>query len=208
MLHRPLPQIYRPARSSLAAGAPALEPVGIEVMKAHSRIENSASDALIAGYIATARELVEEMAGRALIIQTRVYRIDRFPLSTGQLIELPGGSLQAVTSITYVDSDGATQTWAAANYIADTNHAPGRVGLAWGVSWPTIRQWGLPVTISYDVGYGDNPGDVPEKLRTAIQLIAAELFERREDAIAGTIITEVPLSARRLALSERIRPNF
>jgi uncharacterized phiE125 gp8 family phage protein len=208
MAHRPLPRIYRPARKSLIEGDPALEPVGIEVMKEHAVVADSDRDALIAGYIASAREEVEAMTNRALITQTRVYKIDRFPTSIQQLIELPGGTLQAVSSIQYVDADGATQTWAASNYIADAGPDLGLVGLAYQKTWPTIRQWDLPVTISYAVGYGDDPGDVPEKLRTAIQLIAADLFARREDSNSGTIITEIPMSARRLARSERIRPAF
>lgn len=208
MPHRPVPRIFRPQRRSLVEGAPAREPVGLEVMKAHSAIEAAESDALIGGYIATAREMVEEMANRALITQTRIYKIDRFPPAAEQLIELPGGTLQSVTSIQYVDENGATQTWGPSNYTVDTGHAPGRVGLAYQVSWPTVRPWDLPVTISYAVGYGDYPADVPEALRTAIQMIAAELFERREEGIVGVSIAEVPLHARRLVRGKRIRAYF
>ncbi len=208
MYFRPRYLIYRPARKSLIESSAALEPVDLEVMKAHSVVTDSDRDGLIAGYIATARELVEEMTGRALITQTRVYNIDRFPPSPYQVLDLPGGTLLAVTSIEYVDTDGASQTWAAENYTVDKDHAPGRIGLAWSKSWPAIRRAWPPVTISYSVGYGPAPADVPEKLRTAIALIAAELFERREENVVGTTISKVSLDAKRLVRGERIRPNF
>ncbi len=196
--------IFRPHRWSLSKTAPAQEPIGLEEMKAWARIDDSDDDATIAGNIIAARRWVETFTHRALITQTFVLKISRFPGPITTVIELLGGKTQTLTSIAYLDTDGNSQTWTASNYIADLVSQPALVGLAYSKDWPSIREWSLPITITYDAGYGDDPGDVPEELRTAIKIIAAELHENREDSIVGATIASVPWNARRLADSDRI----
>ncbi len=196
--------IFRPHRWSLSKTEPAQEPVGLEEMKDWARVDDADNDATIAGNIIAARRWVETFTHRALITQTFVYKTSRFPGPITTVIELLGGKTQTLTSIAYLDTDGASQTWAAANYIADLVSEPALVGLAYSIDWPSIREWDLPITITYDAGYGDDPGDVPEELRTAIKIIAAELFENREDSIVGATIANVPWNAQRLADPFRI----
>ena len=52
--------------------------------------------------------------GRALLTQTWDMYLDEFPCA-GEII-IPLSPLQSVTSVSYVDQHGATQTWASANY--------------------------------------------------------------------------------------------
>ena len=167
--------IIRPHRWSLSKTDPAQEPIGLEEMKDWSRVEHADDDATISGNIISARRWVETLTHRVLITQTLVFKIDSFPGPITTVIELPGGNTQTLTSIAYLDTDGDSQTWASANYIAVLVSQPGLVGLAYSKDWPSIREWSLPITITYDAGYGDDPGDVPEELRTAIKIIAAEL---------------------------------
>lgn len=196
--------IYRPLRwASAVTVAPAQEPVLLEEMKSHARIEAPEETALMAGNIVAARRWVEGFTYRALISQTWTLKLDTVPSRDDALIELPGGRVQSVSSITYTDSDGATQTWDAADYEVDTDSEPGRVGLAYDKSWPTIREWGLPITITYDVGYGDDPSDVPEELRTAIRMLALELFENRQES-DDVSLNAVPWGAKTLASRYRI----
>ena len=196
--------IFRPNRWSLSKTDPAQEPVGLEEMKAHSRIDDVDNDAIISGLIVAARRWVETLTHRALITQTFVLKIDRFPGPVTTVIELPGGNTQTLTSIAYLDDNGDSQTWAAFNYIADLVSQPALVGLAYNIDWPSIREWELPVTITYSAGYGDDPGDVPEELRTAIKMLAAELYENREDSIVGVPISPVPWGVKMLADPFRI----
>ena len=196
--------IFRPHRWSLSKTDPAQEPVGLEEMKDWARIDDADSDATLSGNIIAARRWVETLTHRALITQTLVFKIDSFPGPITTVIELPGGKTQTLTSIAYLDTNGDSQTWAALNYIADLVSQPGLVGLAYSKDWPSIREWDLPITITYDAGYGDDPGDVPEELRTAIKILAAELFENREDSIVGAPIANVPWGAKRLADPYRI----
>ena len=197
--------IFRAHRWSLSKTDPAQEPVGLEEQKAWSRANPDADDdATIAGNIIAARRWVEAFTQRALITQTYVFKIDSFPGPITTVIELPGGNTQTLTSIAYLDTDGNSQTWASANYISDLVSQPALVGLAYNIDWPSIREWSLPITITYDAGYGDDPGDVPEELRTSIKILAAELHENREDSIVGAPITGVPWGAKRLAEPFRI----
>ena len=196
--------IFRPHRWSLSKTEPAQEPIGLEEMKDWARIDDADSDATLSGNIIAARRWVETLTHRALITQTFIYKISRFPGPITTVIELPGGNTQTLTSIAYLDADGDSQTWASANYIADLVSQPGLVGLAYNIDWPSIREWDLPITITYSAGYGDDPGDVPEELRTAIKIIAAELYENREDSIVGATIANVPWGAKRLADPFRI----
>ena len=196
--------IFRPNRWSLSKTDPAQEPVGLEEMKAHARIDDVDSDATISGLIVAARRWAEKFTHRALITQAYVYKIDRFPGPVTTVIALPGGNTQSVTSIAYIDTDGNSQTWASSNYIEDLVSEPALIGLAFDKDWASIREWDLPVTITYSAGYGDDPGDVPEELRTAIKIIAAELLDNREDSIIGPTVTGVPWSAKRLADPYRI----
>lgn len=196
--------IFRPHRWSLGKIAPAQEPVGLEEMKSWARIDDADGDATISGNIVAARRWVETFTQRALITQTYTYKIDRFPGPITTVIELPGGNTQSVTTIVYLDPDGNSQTWTASDYIVDETSEPAVIGLAYNIAWPSIREWDLPVTITYPAGYGDDPGDVPEELRTAIKIIAAELFENREDSMIGATIASVPWGAKRLAEPFRI----
>ena len=196
--------VFRPRRWSLAKSAPAVEPVTLDQMKAHSRIDDFDNDALIGLQIKAARRWVENFTHRALITQTYTYKIDSFPNSTTAVIELPGGNTQSVTSIAYLDTDGASQTWAASNYIEDLTSQPALIGLAYNEDWPSIREWSLPITITYVAGFGDASADVPEELQAAVRLIASELNENREESITGSPVTGVLWSASRLADAYRI----
>jgi len=173
-------------------------------MKAWSRIEDADNDATIAGNIIAARRRVEHLTHRAFITQTATLKLSNFPLIDDSLIELIGGVVQSVTSIQYVDSAGSTQTWASSEYVVDSDWEPGRISPAFDKVWPTVREWGLPVTITYVVGYGDDPGDVPEEIRTAIKILAAEIHENREETVIGSQISAVPWGVKSLADPYRV----
>lgn len=196
--------IFQPNRWSLFKGDAAIEPVTLEQMKAHSRIEHFDDDDDVNKNIKVAREWVENFTHRALITQAFIYKIDRFPGSTTTVLQLSGGNTQSLTSIEYLDTDGALQTWASSNYIADLVSQPALVGLAFNKDWPSIREWDLPVTITYVAGYGNASADVPYGLQKAIMMIASELYENREESVAGATVVNVSWNAQRLAEAYRI----
>ena len=187
---------------------PATEPVSLAEMFAYMKNVTADDEAPISHLIAAARDWIETYTQRHLITRTVIYRIDSFPARDIAILELPGGTIQSVTSIEYVDSAGVSQTLASAAYEVDTDSEPGRINLAYSQVWPTIREWGLPITITYVSGYGDNPGDVPERIRTAIMRIVSELYEYDMDTIVAVPISRVPWSTRMLVSRFRLKNIF
>lgn len=176
--------------------APAEEPVTLAEAKAHLRVTDADSDTLITTLIKTARLMAEGFTNRAFVTQTWQWRLDGF---FPWRISVPKGRLQSVSSIQYVDANGDTQTLASSDYSVDAKSDPGRIEPAYGKVWPTTRYQMNAVTITFVAGYGAASA-VPEDIKHAMLLIIGELYERREEAIAGTIIGEVPLSSKRLLM--------
>lgn len=58
--------------------------------------------------------------------------------------------------------------------------------------------------IHYLCGY-ETPSNVPDAIKHAILMTFATLYENREDIIVGTQVNAVPLSARRILSSHRVR---
>jgi uncharacterized phiE125 gp8 family phage protein len=179
--------------------APTAEPVTLDELKAQARIDADLTDedALLQAYIVAARQQIETETGRQLMQATYVLRLDCFP--RGGCLPLPRPPLVSLTSLDYIDTAGVNQTWASSNYLVDPYADPGAVHLAFGVSWPSTQGVPNAVTLTYVTGYGDDPSEVPQPLRIAILLMAAELYAHRELSTDRRIITaELPMSAARL----------
>jgi uncharacterized phiE125 gp8 family phage protein len=162
---------------------PASEPVTLAEAKAHLRLESTEDDTYVSALIQAARQHVEEVCWRGVVTQTREAVLEAFPHEDA--VELPGGSLGAITSATYVDADGATQTLDADVYEADTVSVPGRLVLAYGKDWPSTRcQWDA-VRIRYTVGWA--VADVPAPIKQAMLLLVAQLYENRVPEVVGGV---------------------
>jgi uncharacterized phiE125 gp8 family phage protein len=164
---------------SLVSG-PTTEPVTLGETKAHLRIDGADDDALIAGYILAARRYAEGYTRRAFVTQTWDYTIDRqWPYVQSDCylvrrITLPLPPLQSVSSITYVDNDGNTQTLAADQYVVKTDDTSGVIEPAYNVTWPDVRWQLSAVTVRFVAGWTQ----IPDEIRTAIMLHVEILFDR------------------------------
>lgn len=195
--------------------APTAEPLTLEEAKGQARVDEGDEDALLGRLISAARELVESHTRRQVMMATWRLTLDRFPVGllndpTSPAIEghdliLPRPNLLAVTSITYVDAAGVTQTMDAADYVVGTDETPGRISLAYNASWPTTRAQAGAVVVTYRAGYYDStPGEdesdeeeaarlaaalaaVPARIKQAMALLVAHWFENREAVLVGTI---------------------
>lgn len=176
---------------------PADEPVSLAEAKKHCRVDHPNDDALIAGYILAARQWAETYLRRALCTQTLDYTLDCWP---GEIV-LPRPPHQSVTSISYVDAAGATQVLATSEYQVDlsSDSLAARIRPAYQKTWPTIRLDTFnPITVRYVAGYGGNPSNIPDSIRSAILLLIGDLYENREDVVIGTISSQLPLAAKHL----------
>lgn len=164
---------------SITSG-PAVEPITTAQAKTHLRVDTADEDSYIAGLVTLARQWVEEMANLCLITQTVTEKFDNFPYNGGYLT-LAKAPVQSITSITYVDTNGATQTWSSAAYETDLIQKPPRILPVYGGTYPSSRLQLSPITVTYVAGYGDEGTDVPEPIRHAMKLLIAELYEGREN---------------------------
>ena len=121
---------------------------------------------------------------------------------------MPRPPLSSVTSLKYIDTAGTQQTWSSANYIVDTSCEPGKIRLAYDVSWPDIREQYNGVEIIFVAGYGASGSSVPEVVKHSIRFKVAHWYEMREPVISGTIVAEVPMSAKRLDDINKFRGNI
>jgi uncharacterized phiE125 gp8 family phage protein len=156
---------------------------------------NTTVDPEIRRYISTARVHVENFIGRKLINQTWDWKHDAAPC--GAYLELPFPTVSSITSISYIDSDGNTQTWDAANYQTDLPagdwSAPARIAPAQGVSWPTVNAYRFNVfTVRFVCGYGAAASSVPAPIRSAMLMLIGHWYANRESVVVGTSAQEMP----------------
>jgi uncharacterized phiE125 gp8 family phage protein len=178
---------------------PAIEPVTLDEAKLNLRVDCTADDALITALIVAARRWCEQYENRAYITQTITAKT--FWLLSEIILPLP--LLQSVTSITYVDLAGDTQTLSNTLYDVDTFREPGRVTRAFNATYPSVRGDINGVTIVYKAGYGDASTDVPQETIQAIQLFIAHLYENRV-AVTEISMNTLPLGVKAL-LNKRVK---
>ena len=180
--------------------APAAEPITAAEAKTHDRIDGTDSDTLLALYITAARQMTERMFGLALVTQTWDFSFDAFPPATRfdpwGAIPLPLPPLQSVTSISYLDGNGDSQTVSTSVYDVHANPTqpePGRITLGYGQSWPDVLCIPEAITVRFVAGFGAASA-VPEDIKTALKFMVAHWFENREPASQAGRIEDVPFT--------------
>lgn len=173
--------------------APALEPVSSTEAELWCRVDVSDDDTIFTDIITAARVYVENFTRRQLITATWALYLDQFY----KPLKLPYPPLQSISSITYVDTAGTTQTLAASQYQVDAKTQPGRLTEAYGVTWPSTRDDTYnAVTITYVAGYGTAATSVPLPIKQAMRILIASMYETmRTTGITGTQLQTAKLSA-------------
>lgn len=163
---------------------PDAEPVTLGEAQLHAESTQPEELANVASYLIGARQQCENFTGRAFVSRTYDLKIDwRWPCDRWWTrIVLPQPPLVSVTSVSYVDTNGATQALAANQYQVSSGDVFGVIVPAYGVSWPSVRCQVDAITVRFAAGYGTGPGSVPEPIRQAIRLLLADSFENREGA--------------------------
>lgn len=163
---------------------PAIEPVTLAEARLFCRVDGTGEDALLASLIAAARQDAETQLQRSLITQGWRLVLDAFP---ARAIELERGTVLSVTSITYADMSGTTQTMAPADYATDLSGCPGRITPGYGKTWPSALPQIAAVNIDYTAGFGPAAADVPEGIKRWIKMRVATVYAHREEvANAGS----------------------
>jgi len=186
--------------------APATTPISLSAAKNHLRIDPNDSDDIVDGLLNAAVLLVENETRRALITRTIDFTIDYdWPYDEqreSHRIVLPFPPLQSVTSISYVDTAGATQTLATNQYLVNATGIEGVIEPAYGVSWPSLRRQMNAITVRFVCGYGAAAA-VPEPLKQALKLLMWNWHDNPSATIGGNF-NEVPMAVQSLMFPYRV----
>jgi uncharacterized phiE125 gp8 family phage protein len=148
--------------------APASEPVSVEEAKRHLRVFHDDDNDYLGAVISTARDHVEKYCGARWTEVELAANCDDWC----DLAFLPFSPLSGLTSISYVDTDGASATVDSALYEfrADARS----IVLKPGYSWPA-RQHGSRISVVVNAG----AEDIPPAVKHAILLRVEDLYEHR-----------------------------
>lgn len=168
---------------------PPLEPVMLAEAKAHLRVDASNEDILISSLIVTSRLHIEAALDLALIDQSWVLQLDKWP--RGCEVEIPISPLKAVVSVRVKDSAGVLQTVPATAYLVDLVSRPARIVFN-GAPRPDpgVRAGGIE--IAFTAGFGATGAQTPAPLRHAILQLVAHWYEHRSAVEIGAPELRIP----------------
>jgi uncharacterized phiE125 gp8 family phage protein len=167
--------------------------VSVFDLKSHLRVSGSDEDYKIFTIGMAATQEAEQFTQRMIVQRACTLEFADTP-SEMCAIELPGGAVSGVV----VTIDGVTFDGASYQVKGDS---PAR--LIPLVTWPVAENEGLAVSIAYQAGYLQTA--MPAALAHAIMVIAADLYDTRERAVAGAT-SAAPYAARSLMEPFRISP--
>ncbi len=180
---------------------PALEPVSLDEVKAHLRIDHVDEDVLLASLVTTARIHLETRLGLSFITQNWMLVLDQWPDAPN--IFLPLGPVQQITGITLYDSSDQTSVIDTASYALDAISQPARLVWRGAMPKPAPQRAYNGIEISLTTGFGANALDVPQPLRQAILLLVSHWYENREPVGLASEIREIPQMVSMLTNSYR-----
>jgi len=156
---------------------PASEPITLDKAKAFLRVLDNDSDELINSLIVAAREHVENITNRQLLLAT-------FELYDANIVhKLPKNPIRSIEKIELLGSDGAYSEFDSSLYYLFIEHGVGYVGYK---TMPTLLNHPQAYKITFTSGYDV----VPEAIKQYMKVKIATLFENREQFVVGVSISE------------------
>lgn len=162
--------------------------MSLDDLKEHCRVEHDDQDRLLLRALLAATSEAESYIGAPIIARSFDLVLDGFPIGG---IELRNPPVRSITSITYFDSAGDSQTFDAANYYLLAAGAFPTVYLAPDKSWPDTQSRENAVTVRYVAGHAAKPSAVPAAIGQAIALRAATRYEMSEESGTGTVAWKI-----------------
>lgn len=171
------------------------EPITLSEAKAQLRIDGTADDAMVAGYISAAREWLEGETG-VLLVEREVTETLKALDARTSLRARPVNASEPVR-VAYFDQAGAEQAITDAlviNALAIVASAPlPRLALPAAARWPSVNG-AYPVTVTFTAGIND-PAAIPPVMKAAMMMLITAYEASRE---GGDLIAAAEVSARRL----------
>jgi uncharacterized phiE125 gp8 family phage protein len=177
----------------------AAQPTGTDLisladMKQFLRVDSSDEDITITAIIDAAAQSIQDYTGRHFKTTTFVFNLDSF-----HFIEFPY-QVTSVSSVTYLDRNGDTQTLATNKYFSDTGRQPGRINF---INFPDLVEDKFN---RVQIKGGVNAiGNMYPPLVHAIKMLAAHYYENRRAVVVGaTSAIEIPLGVKAIINPYRI----
>lgn len=162
------------------------EPLTLQEVKSHLRIDGNYDDALLSSCITSARMYFESQCEISIASQELLLALDSFD----DIIYLPRGPVQSIEDIGYADSENNQQYMD--DWIEDLVSNPARITPAFGQSWPATAEVVNAVQVSYTTGYS-TAELVPKLLKSGMLFYVCHLYENRS-AVTDGDLKEVPLA--------------
>lgn len=185
--------------SAFLLTAPAVEPLSLAEAKNFLRVEHDADDAIIASLVSAARNHVEALTRRALIVQTWRLVFDRWP--DGGRITPRIGPLRALTAVRVFGAGGDASAIDPETFVTDV--AAGVIA-APGWSLPPPGRGIAGIELDIEVGFGVAASDVPPTLLQAIRTLVAHWYENRGLIAIGQSVAMMPASVNAMISSYRV----
>lgn len=161
---------------------PSSEPVTLDEARKHLRVDGTDEDEMILSWITAARQYCEAYTKRSFGVQSYRWKIECFP--SDRYLVVPKSPLLAVSSITYLDVDGVSQTLSTSDYFLNIDSTPGMIYLDHDAEWPSTYNQPDAVTVLFTAG------SAPSMVKTAIKMLVADFYQNRETKIVGVSATE------------------
>lgn len=181
---------------------PQVEPVDIDTVRRHCRVDSDYDDDLLTMYATTARILVESWLNRALITQTLQFTLTNSPPPTAsplvpqslivfplnwppvirKPISIPRAPCQGVESVLWGQVDDLN-TADTDDYVLNLDVEPGQIMMK-APMVPMIPAYSMQM--QYVAGYGADGTTVPGPINHAILMLTAQLYENRGDVDGPT----------------------
>jgi uncharacterized phiE125 gp8 family phage protein len=176
--------------------APTAEPLQVSEARRHLALDDSYYDDYISSLVEVTRATVQAHTHRQLVTATFDAKLDALPAGQGTLC-LPYGQLQSITSVSYTDTAGVSQTFSSGDYDVSIAREPGTIRPAYGEVWPVARLEQEAATVRFVCGYGAASA-VPQAIKQAMLLLIGHYFNNREQTIVGTMASEIPQGSQAL----------
>lgn len=179
---------------------PVIDPVSVQEAAEFLRAGCAAEElALITAIIATAREVVENFTGRALMTSGWLVASECW---SGGVITLERSPLVSVQSVKYWPADDSAQvTLSGSDYLVITATTPGQIKIT--ADLPDLADRADAVEVRFTAG-ATAAARIPATLRHAVRLLIVHLYELRQPLAIGNIVNELPFSLKHLLESQRI----
>jgi uncharacterized phiE125 gp8 family phage protein len=167
---------------------PSVEPLTLAEVKTHLRVTHGDDDIFISTLIASARRMIEQRYGLAVMQQSWSVFQDQWP--EDGLFDLPLFPVQSITDLKTYGDDDVAATIDPAHYYLDAVSRPSRLVLRRGrtVQPPGRRVNGIEIKLV--AGFTSTP----QTIKQALLIVIGDWYANRGDVDAG----DLPLSAKLL----------